>query len=86
MNSTRGVFQDGEPGSWAGNPDKVCERFRYYIDMDFDFFQVMFPGFSDDYVETSRRFAERVMKKIWCSWKASGGAEHICSVERKNSS
>jgi hypothetical protein len=54
--------------------------------MGFEFFQVMFPGFSDDYVETSRRFAERVMKKLWCSWRASGGAEHICSVERKNSS
>jgi F420-dependent oxidoreductase-like protein len=54
----KGLFQDNEPGSWVGNPDEVCERFRYYVDMGFEFFQVMFPGFREGYVEASRRFAE----------------------------
>ena len=64
MDEVRKQYDDDEPGSWIGNPDDVKERFQYYIDMGFDFFQVIFPGLGDDYVEASRRFAESVMKKL----------------------
>ena len=52
------------PGSWVGYPEDVIERFEYLIGLGFDFFQVMFPGLGQDYINSSRSFAELVMKKI----------------------
>ena len=50
--------------SYVGLPDEVKEKFQYYIDMGFNYFQVIFPGLGDDYVDASRRFAEGVKKKL----------------------
>lgn len=52
------------PGSWVGYPEEVLERFEYFIGLGFDFFQVMFPGIGNEYIEASRNFAELVMKKL----------------------
>ncbi|TFH04013.1 MAG: TIGR03560 family F420-dependent LLM class oxidoreductase [Candidatus Thorarchaeota archaeon] len=52
------------PGSWVGYPEEILERFEYFIGLGFDFFQVMFPGMSDDYIKASKNFAELVMKKV----------------------
>ncbi|MHA2141220.1 MAG: LLM class F420-dependent oxidoreductase [Candidatus Thorarchaeota archaeon] len=64
VDEIRKQYDDDEPGSWIGHPDEVKKKFQYYIDMGFDFFQVIFPGLGDDYVDASRRFAEGVMKKL----------------------
>ncbi|MHA1908979.1 MAG: TIGR03560 family F420-dependent LLM class oxidoreductase [Candidatus Thorarchaeota archaeon] len=52
------------PGSWVGYPEEVIERFEYFIGLGFDFFQVMFPGLDRDYIETSKSFADLVIKKL----------------------
>lgn len=57
-------FTTGAPGAWAGYPEEVVERFQYFIDMGFDYFQVMFPGIGEDYIQASKIFAEKVMKKL----------------------
>jgi len=57
-------YQDEWPGSWIGNPDEIRERFQHFIDMGFDYFQVIFPGYGEDYVDASRTFSEKVMKKL----------------------
>jgi F420-dependent oxidoreductase-like protein len=57
-------FTEGAPGAWVGYPEDVIERFQYVIDLGFDYFQVMFPGVGEDYIETSQLFAEKVMKKL----------------------
>jgi F420-dependent oxidoreductase-like protein len=63
-NEIRKYHTEGGPGSWIGFPEDVQERFQYYIDMGFDYFQVMFPGIGEDYIQASHMFAEKVMKKI----------------------
>ncbi|MHA1950332.1 MAG: TIGR03560 family F420-dependent LLM class oxidoreductase [Candidatus Thorarchaeota archaeon] len=52
------------PGSWVGYPEEVLERFEYFIGLDFDFFQVMFPGVGEDYIQASKNFAKLIMKKL----------------------
>ncbi|MFW9869372.1 MAG: TIGR03560 family F420-dependent LLM class oxidoreductase [Candidatus Thorarchaeota archaeon] len=52
------------PGSWVGYPEEVTERFEYLIGLGFDFFQVMFPGIGDDYLEASNMFAKFVKKNF----------------------
>ncbi|MFW9800091.1 MAG: LLM class flavin-dependent oxidoreductase, partial [Candidatus Thorarchaeota archaeon] len=64
IEEARERYQDGLPGSWIGNPDEVIERFQYFIELGFDYFQVMFPGLGEDYVEASRIFSEKVIKKL----------------------
>jgi alkanesulfonate monooxygenase SsuD/methylene tetrahydromethanopterin reductase-like flavin-dependent oxidoreductase (luciferase family) len=55
---------DGWPGSWVGDADEIRERFQHFIDMGFDYFQVMFPGLGEDYVDASKTFSQKVMKKL----------------------
>ena len=57
-------YSGGFPGSWAGKPEEVIERFQYFIDMGFEYFQVLFDGFDEKIVDYSKDFAELVMKKI----------------------
>jgi F420-dependent oxidoreductase-like protein len=52
------------PGSWVGYPEELIERFEYLIGLDIDFFQVMFPGIGNGYIEASKSFAKLVMKKL----------------------
>jgi len=52
------------PGSWVGYPEEVIERYEHFIGLGFDFFQVMFPGVGEDYIEASKNFARLVMKKL----------------------
>ena len=52
------------PGSWIGYPEDVIERFQHMIALGFDYFQVMFRGISEDYIQASNMFAEKVMKKL----------------------
>lgn len=52
------------PGSWVGYPEEVIERFEYLISLGFDFFQVMFPGLGQDYIDSTISFAKLVMKRI----------------------
>jgi F420-dependent oxidoreductase-like protein len=52
------------PGSWVGYPEEVIERFEYLIGLGFDFFQVMFPGIDDDYLDAQKKFSKLVMKKL----------------------
>jgi F420-dependent oxidoreductase-like protein len=56
--------RNNAPGSWVGYPEEVIERFEYLIGLGFDFFQVMFPGINDDYIEAQRKFTKLVMKKL----------------------
>ena len=57
-------YSGGFPGSWAGTPEEVQERFQYFIDMGFEYFQVLFNGFDEKIVDYSKDFAEMVMKKL----------------------
>jgi alkanesulfonate monooxygenase SsuD/methylene tetrahydromethanopterin reductase-like flavin-dependent oxidoreductase (luciferase family) len=57
-------FTEGAPGAWVGYPEDVIERFQFFRDMGFDYFQVMFPGIGEDYIQASNTFAEKVMKKL----------------------
>ncbi|UCE11258.1 MAG: TIGR03560 family F420-dependent LLM class oxidoreductase [Candidatus Thorarchaeota archaeon] len=52
------------PGSWVGYPEELTERFEYLIGLGFDFFQVVFMGLSQDYIDSSKAFSELVMKRI----------------------
>ncbi|NHJ04568.1 MAG: TIGR03560 family F420-dependent LLM class oxidoreductase [Candidatus Heimdallarchaeota archaeon] len=57
-------YSSGFPGSWAGKPEEVIERFQHFIDMGFEYFQVLFNGFDEKIVDYSKDFAEMVMKKL----------------------
>lgn len=57
-------YSGGFPGSWAGKPEEVLERFQHFIDMGFEYFQVLFNGFDEKIVDYSIDFAEMVMKKL----------------------
>ena len=57
-------YSGGAPGSLAGKPEEVIERFQYYIDMGFEYFQVLFDGHDEKIVDYSKDFAELVMKKL----------------------
>ena len=52
------------PGSWVGYPEELIERFEYLMGLGFDFFQVMFPGLGDEYVQGVRTFSDLVLKKL----------------------
>jgi len=52
------------PGSWVGYPEELLERFEHLISLGFDFFQVMFPGIGEEYIDAQKRFAYLVMKKL----------------------
>jgi F420-dependent oxidoreductase-like protein len=52
------------PGSWVGYPEELIERFDYLISLGFDFFQVMFPGLGEDYLDSCRRFSRLVKAKL----------------------
>ena len=58
------LFRQNAPGSWVGYPEEVVERFQFFCDLGFDYFQVMFPGVNEEVLETSQKFAELVMKKL----------------------
>ncbi|MHA1958371.1 MAG: hypothetical protein ACW968_15770, partial [Candidatus Thorarchaeota archaeon] len=60
----RNQHRKDAPGSWVGYPEEVRERFEYLIGLGFDFFQVMFPGIGEDYVNASREFAKHVINKL----------------------
>ncbi len=57
-------FSSGGPGVWAGTLEEIIERFQYYIDMGFEYFQVLFNGHDEKIVDYSKDFAEKVMKKF----------------------
>lgn len=57
-------FHKDAPGSWVGYPEEVVERFRFFINLGFDYFQVMFPGIDEEALKASQAFAELVMKKL----------------------
>jgi F420-dependent oxidoreductase-like protein len=50
------------PGSFIGFPDEVIERYNFLIELGFTYFQIVFPYGKD--VESSKRFADLVMKNI----------------------
>ena len=52
------------PGSWVGYAEDVRDRFQYFIDLGFEYFQVSFPGLGDDYILNSQRFAREIMSKL----------------------
>jgi F420-dependent oxidoreductase-like protein len=58
------LFQKDAPGSWVGYPEEVTKRYQYFIDLGFDYFQVMFPGVNEETLKASQAFAELVMKKL----------------------
>jgi len=60
----RELFRRDAPGSWVGYPEEVLERFRFFTDLGFDYFQVMFPGVNDETLRASQKFAELVMKEM----------------------
>ena len=57
-------FSGGFPGSWAGKPEELIERFQHFIDMGFEYFQVLFDGFDEKIIDYSTDFAELVMRKL----------------------
>lgn len=58
------LFRKDAPGSWVGHPEELVERFQYFIDLGFDYFQVMFPGIDEEALEASKAFAQLVIRKI----------------------
>ncbi len=52
------------PGSWVGYPEDVLERFEYLVRLGFDFFQVMFPGLGQGYIDASKSFWELVARNL----------------------
>ena len=52
------------PGSWAGYPEDLIERFEYLIGLGFDLFQVMFMGLDEDYIKSTQLFYDWVIKKL----------------------
>ncbi|MFX0162830.1 MAG: LLM class F420-dependent oxidoreductase [Candidatus Hodarchaeota archaeon] len=58
------IFRENAPGSWVGYPEEVIERFQFFIDLGFDYFQVRFHGIGEDVLKASQAFAELVMKKL----------------------
>lgn len=57
-------FRQHAPGSWVGYPEEVVERFQFFIDLGFDYFQVMFPGINEESLKASQKFAELAMKNL----------------------
>ncbi|MDH5782694.1 MAG: LLM class F420-dependent oxidoreductase [Candidatus Bathyarchaeota archaeon] len=57
-------FRKDAPGSWVGYPEEVIERFKFLIDLGFDYFQVMFPETGDEALKASQAFAKLVMNKL----------------------
>ena len=57
-------FEENAPGSWVGYPEEVIERFQFFIDLGFDYFQVLFFGINEEPLKASQTFAELVMKKL----------------------
>ena len=57
-------YTKGAPGSWAGNPDEIIERFQFYIDMGFEYFQVLFDGYDSKIISYSKDFAEKIMNRL----------------------
>ncbi|MHA2363269.1 MAG: LLM class F420-dependent oxidoreductase [Candidatus Hodarchaeales archaeon] len=57
-------LQEHAPGSWIGFPEDVLARFQYFIELGFDYFQVMFPGINEETLQTSQTFAQLVMNKL----------------------
>ncbi|MFQ5820628.1 MAG: LLM class F420-dependent oxidoreductase [Candidatus Heimdallarchaeota archaeon] len=55
-------FREHAPGTSVGHPEEVLERFQYFIDLGFDYFQVMFPGINEETLKVSQVFAKLVMK------------------------
>ncbi len=58
------LFHKDAPGSWVGYPEEVIERFRFFTDLGFDYFQVTFPGIGEEALKASQAFARLVMEKI----------------------
>ena len=58
------LFHKDAPGSWVGYPEEVIERFQFFIDLGFDYFQVTFPGIDEEALKASQAFARLVMKKL----------------------
>ncbi|NHJ40938.1 MAG: TIGR03560 family F420-dependent LLM class oxidoreductase [Asgard group archaeon] len=52
------------PGSWVGFPEDLLERLNYLIEMGFTYFQVMFSGFDESIITSSKAFAELVIKQL----------------------
>jgi len=48
----------------VGYPEEVTERFKFFIDLGFDYFQVMFPETGDEALKASQAFAKLVMNKL----------------------
>ncbi|NHJ84123.1 MAG: TIGR03560 family F420-dependent LLM class oxidoreductase [Asgard group archaeon] len=57
-------YTKGAPGSWAGNPDEIIERFQFYINMGFEYFQVLFDGYDSKIINYSNDFAEKIMNRL----------------------
>jgi F420-dependent oxidoreductase-like protein len=57
-------LEEGAPGSWIGFPEQLRERFRHFIDLGFDYFQVIFPGHEEDTLKASHDFAKLVMRHV----------------------
>jgi len=58
------LFHKDAPGSWVGYPEEVIERFQFFTDLGFDYFQVTFPGIDEEALKASQAFARLVMKKL----------------------
>lgn len=58
------LFKKDAPGSWVGYPEEVIERFRFFIDLGFDYFQAMFPGAGEETLKASKAFARLVMRRL----------------------
>lgn len=58
------MFRKDAPGSWVGYPEEIIERFRFFIDLGFDYFHVLFPGINEDALKASQAFAGLVMSQL----------------------
>jgi len=41
-----------------------AKRFQYFIDLGFDYFQVIFPGIDEGTLKASQLFAQLVIEKL----------------------
>ena len=58
------LFRKDAPGSWVGYPEEIVERFRFLIDLGFDYFHVIFPGIDEEALKASQAFAGLVMNRL----------------------